>query len=154
VSLPDDEYRVLLQARIAANYWDGTIPDAYAVWAIVFQNQPFQILIQDFGNMSMAFILEQVGPTAPSALLLALFAGGYFNLRPDGVLVSDLVTSSAYDTPVFAFDVENSSLAGFDVGAWAIPVNPATFPTGDYTFEVSDDGYYIVSDDGYYMVMV
>ncbi len=35
-SLPDDLYRRLLYAKVAANSWDGTVPDAYAAWEIAF----------------------------------------------------------------------------------------------------------------------
>lgn len=36
IRLPDDIYRTLLKAKVAANQWDGTIPGAYEVWDTVF----------------------------------------------------------------------------------------------------------------------
>jgi hypothetical protein len=153
VVLADPEYRTLLRARIAANQWDGTIPTAYAVWSIIFANEPFTILIQDNDDMSMAFILLPTSST-PDAVILLLFAGGYFDLRPDGVQVLGHFTSSIYGAPVFGFDTENQVIAGFDVGAWAIEVSPGTFPTRTFDYEVSDDDYFIVSDDGYFMALV
>lgn len=47
VALDDEHYRLLLKARVAANYWDGTIPGAYAAWETMFGPEGFQILIQD-----------------------------------------------------------------------------------------------------------
>ena len=36
-SLPDYNYRILLKATIAANYWDGTIPGAVNAWNLLFR---------------------------------------------------------------------------------------------------------------------
>lgn len=119
VSLPDDSYRTLLYATIAANNWDGTVPGAYSAWNTIFQPLGYQILIQDNQDMSMDIAL--IGPT-PDAVTLALFTGGYLNLRPAGVLLNTYYTQSVPNAPVFGFDIENSSISGFDVGAWAVPV--------------------------------
>ena len=51
VDLPDDAYRVLLKAKIAANSWDGTIPGAYAIWSEIFTSS--HLIIQDNQDMSM-----------------------------------------------------------------------------------------------------
>jgi hypothetical protein len=47
VRLDDDHYRILLRARIVANYWDGTIPGAYKAWDTLFKDTGYQVLIQD-----------------------------------------------------------------------------------------------------------
>jgi hypothetical protein len=44
--LDDDHYRVLLRAKIIANYWDGTVPGAYEAWDALFQGQ-YYIIIQN-----------------------------------------------------------------------------------------------------------
>jgi hypothetical protein len=118
-SLPDDSYRTLLYATIAANNWDGTVPGAYTAWNTIFQPLGYQILISDNQDMSMNITL--IGPT-PDAVTLALFTEGYLNLRPAGVLLNTYYTQSIPDVPVFGFDVENTSISGFDVGAWAVPI--------------------------------
>jgi hypothetical protein len=148
VALPDDAYRILLYAVIAANSWDGTVPSAYTIWNGLFSAFGYEILIQDNQDMSMGIVL--IGPT-PNAVTLALFAGGYLNLRPAGVLVEFYAIPSEPDTPVFGFDAVlsayvvtsagdqvvtstgqpvviggssgSSSVAGFDQGAWVIPVS-------------------------------
>lgn len=114
-TLPDDAYRTLLKARVVANQWNGSIPNAYEAWDTLFAGTGTSILIQDNDNMSMTYALT--GPI-PDALTLALFEGGYLNLKPAGVRIDDFVTPSVPDTPYFGFDVENLSIAGFDVGAW------------------------------------
>jgi hypothetical protein len=88
-TLSDDQYRLLLKAKIASNHWDGTVPGAYAIWAIVFQFEPFTILIQDNQDMTMQFTL--VGTNIP-AVTKALLTNGLIALIPAGV-------SATYVTP-------------------------------------------------------
>jgi hypothetical protein len=118
VSLPDDQYRILLYATIAANNWDGTVPTAYTAWNTIFAPLGYSILIEDNQNMTMDVVL--VGPS-PDAVTLALFTGGYLNLRPAGVGINNYYLPSVPGSPVFGMDVETASIAGFDVGGWVIP---------------------------------
>lgn len=120
VTLPDDSYRLLLKAVIAANHWDGTVPGAYAIWAIVFSLYNFTILLQDNQDMSMDIIFLVVG-TIP-AVTLGLLTNGFLTMRPAGVLINGYWQPSVPGSPVFALDTEGPSLAGLDVGVWAIPV--------------------------------
>jgi hypothetical protein len=115
--LSDEDYRMLLRAKIAANRWDGTIPGAYAVWAEVFGDDP-QILIQDNQDMSMTIAL--VG-SPPTAVVKSLLTNGYIPLKPAGVRVNYVVSP---DTgPLFAWDVVNGvTLDGWDAGRWGIPL--------------------------------
>ncbi|MBB3004350.1 hypothetical protein FHX57_006732 [Paraburkholderia tropica] len=119
VSLPDSQYRILLYATIAANNWDGTVPDAYNAWSTIFQPLGYSILISDNQDMTMDIVL--VGPQ-PDAVTLALFVGGYLNLRPAGVGINNYYLPSVVGSPVFGFDVETTSISGFDVGGWVIAV--------------------------------
>lgn len=119
VSLPDNAYRTLLYAVIAANNWDGTVPGAYTSWNTIFEPLGYSILIEDGQDMTMTVAL--IGPT-PDAVTLALFTGGYLNLRPAAVGITFYYTQSVPNVPIFGFDAENPSISGFDVGAWAVSV--------------------------------
>jgi len=120
VALPDDAYRTLLRAKILANKWDGTVPAAYAAWAVVFQGK-YQIVIQDNGDMSM--IIGLVG-TLPDAVTLALLTGGYLSLKPAGVRIAAYALPTIANTPLFGFDANGVGIAGFDTGAFANCVYP------------------------------
>jgi hypothetical protein len=122
VRLPDDAYRTLLRATIAANQWDGSIPQAYVIWDTLFAATGTSILIQDNGDMSMFFALS--GPE-PDAVTLALLTGGYLALKPAGVGISAYFVPSVPDTPFFGLDVENDAIAGLDVGALATELSPS-----------------------------
>lgn len=111
-SLPDDAYRTLLKAKIAANSWDGTTDGAYAIWDSVFTD--ITILIQDFQDMT--YNLAIVGGIVDS-LTLALLTGGYIPLKPEGVRVNEYLV--AINTgPAFAWDVDAPLLQGWDTGSW------------------------------------
>lgn len=117
--LPDDAYRTLIRARIAANRWDGTTTGAYAVWDAIFT--AFTILIID--KQDMSYDLALVGGIVDS-LTLALLTGGYLPLKPEGVRINQVLVP--VDTnPAFAWDlVETDLVAGWDTGSWLreIPV--------------------------------
>lgn len=115
VVLPDAQYRTLLFATSAANQWDGTIPGAYEIWNTLFAGTGIGILIQDYGNMHMALALT--GPV-PDAVTLALFTGGFLNLKPAGVHIDNYYTPVVPDTPYFGWGVENASISGWSVGYW------------------------------------
>lgn len=120
VDLPDDSYRVLLKAKIAANSWDGTIPGAYAIWATVFTNS--QLVIQDNQDMSMV-----VGITGQPLSIVdqALLTNGYIPLKPEGVRIQYYAIAPAAGA-LFAWDTdEGTALAGWDAGQWAIELIPA-----------------------------
>jgi len=118
--LPDDSYRTLIRAKIAANLWDGTTDRAYAIWDAVFPT--ITILIQDHQNMS--YDLAFVGGIIDS-LTLALITGGYIPLKPEGVKVN-VYYIPINPGPMFCWDLDETTLvAGWETGSWAREVVPS-----------------------------
>lgn len=111
--LPDDAYRTLIRAKIAANQWDGTTDGAYAIWDAIFPN--VTILIQD--NQDMSYAIALVGGPI-DALTIALLVRGYLNLKPEGVRISEYFVS-VDDNPMFAWDLESALLGGWEEASWA-----------------------------------
>lgn len=116
--LPDDSYRLLIKAKIAANRWDGSIPGAYEVWTTVFENS--YIIIQDNQNMSM---IVGIAGEQLDTVSKALLTGGYIPLKPEGVRV-EYYAVSPVDGPLFAWDCDSPALAGWDIGSWALELQP------------------------------
>lgn len=113
ISLPDDTYRLLLAAKIAANNWDGTRDGAYDIWEAAFAESGLIILIQDNQDMS---IIVGVAGAPPSAILEQLLMQGYIPLKPAGVRISYYaVIPGGGDGSLFAWDCDSAALNGWDV---------------------------------------
>lgn len=110
--LPDDAYRTLIKAKIAANRWDGTTEGAYDIREQIFTT--LTILIKD--NQDMSYDLGFYGGTIDS-LTLALIIQGYIPLKPEGVRLAGVFTP-ANDGPLFAWDLDSDFLKGWDEGSW------------------------------------
>ncbi|AOI65565.1 hypothetical protein WS51_18360 [Burkholderia territorii] len=80
--------------------------------------QGTRVFIEDHQDMSMTI---GIAGKVPSAVFLALLAGGYIPLKPEGVRVNYTIVSSVDNEPLFGFDVNNQYIAGFDTGAWGVP---------------------------------
>lgn len=117
-SLPDDAYKNLLRARIAANNWDGTIESAYAIWAAIFPK--YQLLFQD--NQNMTYDLGITGGIV-DALTLALITMGYLPLRPEGVRIVKYYVATD-SNKAFGWDVGSALLGGWDEASWLREVYP------------------------------
>lgn len=115
--LPDAQYLLLIKARIAANSWDGTTEGAYAIFGLLFPDLTF--LIQDNENMTMAIAV--IGPM--DSLTQALLTGGYLPLKPEGVHINEYIVTPT--GPLFAWDVQSSSLDGWDTGVWGSEFLPS-----------------------------
>lgn len=109
VSLGDEQYRTLIRAKIAANHWDGSIPDAYRLLSLVFPDHV--PVISDYGDMSM--FIGLIG--SPLGVVeTALFSGGYLSIKPAGVQIVAHGLSPSY--PFFGLDADNNSVGGLDNG--------------------------------------
>ena len=123
VSLPDDVYRLLLKAKVAANHWDGAKEGAYEIWESAFADQGSIILIQD--NQDMSIVIGIAG-VAPSAVLEQLLTQNYIPLKPSGVRVAYYaVTPDSGDGSLFAWDCDSAALNGWDHASWPRLIYPA-----------------------------
>ena len=120
VSLPDDAYRTLLRAKVAANAWDGTIPGAYEIWETVFAGTGSIVVIQD--NQDMSIIVGLAGVRGDS-VTIALFTGGYIPLKPEGVRVQWYAVTPQ-GGPLFAWGCDSEALGGWDEASWPELVSP------------------------------
>src|SRR5690606_18608931 len=106
--LDDENYRLILKAKIIQNKWRGTKKELYNFWSQYFPSNP--ILIQD--NQDMTMNVQVVGMTG---LKKELVENGYIVPKPAGVRVNHVFA----DEPVFAYDFDTEFLGGYGRGAWA-----------------------------------
>ncbi|KVU22324.1 hypothetical protein WK65_18495 [Burkholderia ubonensis] len=112
--LDDDTYRLVIRAKIGANHWDGTLDQSAAILNSIF-GADTHVFIEDHQDMSMTI---GISGKVPSAVFLALLAGGYIPLKPEGVRVNYTIVTTVDGAPLFGFDMNNQFVAGFDAGAW------------------------------------
>ncbi len=116
IKLPDDTYRMLLKAKVAANSWDGTRDGAYEIWKSVFADRGLIVLIQD--NQDMSIIIGVAG--APmSGVFQELLIQGYIPLKPAGVSVEYYaVPPRGIGGALFAWNCDSDALNGWDKASW------------------------------------
>lgn len=125
VSLPDDLYRRLLKAKIAANAWDGYVEGAYAVWEAAFADTGALILIQDNQDMSMSVGIAGMPPDAVTKQLLLQ---QYIPLKPEAVRIKWYAVTPD-GGPLFAWNCDSAALAGWagsdrQGGRWPLVLRP------------------------------
>lgn len=107
--LPDDLYRVLLKATIAKFNWQGGIEELYKNWDQLLPD--IKISIRDNQDMTMDITLVGV----KNEQLKEMIRLGYIIPKPQGVRLNMQVSAN----PVFAYDLDNSSFAGYEKGEWS-----------------------------------
>lgn len=105
-TLTDAVYRILLQATIARNQWNGLLVSLPSIWAGLFPSG--RLIVNDNQNMSCTILLSG----SFSSIIQDLIVNGYIVPRPEGVLY----TYSFAELPVFGADLNNSFVAGADIG--------------------------------------
>ena len=123
VVLDDDTYRALLFAKIIMNTWDGSANQAAEALDQIFRLSPGTFAtIQDNFDMTMTVGVSGV---IPPASVISLVTNNEFDVRPVGVGINYFVTS-VNTRALFGLDIQDSSIAGFDTGAWS--GQPGTIP--------------------------
>jgi len=112
----DDYYRIILKVRILNNHWQCNKPSAYELANELFAGLGFSFFIEDHADLSIT--LGVIGTGVPSAEIITLLTGGYMDVKPVTIRIAGYAYQSGAG-PIFAFDIENTSFAGFDVGSWA-----------------------------------
>lgn len=137
VVLPDDQYRTLLRAKVVANHWNGAIDkdpslyvngdvngqlkpgaidtSAYAIFDAIFAGTGFTFFIEDHGDLTMSLGLIGMNP---DPLTLALFKGGYLDVKPAGVRIKDYVTATG-SGKIFSWGIESPIFGGWGEASWA-----------------------------------
>ncbi len=107
--LLDEDYRVLLKAKIIKNHWKGQIQNLYDLWNELFPGS--QIVIIDNQDMTM-----DVGIYGNlTATIVDLITNGYIIPKPIGVGINFYFGT----LPVFGFGIDNAYISGFGIGNWA-----------------------------------
>lgn len=104
--LDDATYRLLLQARVAQNHWNGRIDSLIQIWQQLFPGGP--LVVEDHQDMTVDLYVGG----AFTSIVQDLILDGYIIPRPQGVLY---IISFAV-LPMFGVDRYDAYVAGFDGG--------------------------------------
>jgi len=104
--LDDATYRILLQAQIGRNTWNGTIDGLQQLWLGLFPNG--RLVVQD--NQDMTFNVILTGSF--TSIIEEIITHDLIVPRPEGVLINYIFS----ETPIFGADLSNSFIAGADLG--------------------------------------
>lgn len=107
--LDDSTYRLLLQATVLRNHWNGLLSSLRTIWNALFPGG--LLLFTDNQNMTVNFYIA-----APfTSIIEDLISHDLILPRPQGVLY---IYSFAGE-PLFGFDQSTAAVAGFDLGHFA-----------------------------------
>ena len=92
--LGDDDYRLLIRARIALNYWDGTNEGAAKIFSDVFPD--FGIILEDGQDASINVVLRGTF----SDLQIEMINAGLLIPHPAGILMTYEVPHTIVSTSI------------------------------------------------------
>lgn len=104
--LDDTSYRLLLQAKVAANHWNGQIDTLIRIWQNLFPGG--LIIVNDEQNMTVQIFVGG----AFTSIVIDLILNGYVIPRPQAV---QYLISFA-NLPIFGCDRNDAYVAGADRG--------------------------------------
>lgn len=106
--LDDENYRLVIKAKILQNQWDGTNQSIKTLFNSVFPDKT--LVIQDNQDMTMKATIIGL----ENELHKQLLNHGYIIPKPSGVgLEVSIITNK-----IFAFDRSDQSFGGWDEGEW------------------------------------
>lgn len=108
-SLSDDTFRLIIQARIMSNHWDGTLEGWTKIIDFAFPNASYNVV----DNQDMSVNVVVIDPSATMEMIALLF-NGYIVPKPSGVRV----TWTIQDNPLFGWDANTNFIKGWDSGIW------------------------------------
>jgi hypothetical protein len=116
--LDDDNYRILLKAKIIINLWDGTISEMATIWSSLFPSS--NLVVTDNQDMTMNVgILGEV-----SLMVRDMVKYGYIIPKPQSVGINYFFYG---DGPIFGYDIDNEYFSGYDKGKWALTEKTTLF---------------------------
>lgn len=113
VELNDNDYKLLLISKIAANHFDGSFQQYQLILSSLFVGYGFIMTAVDNQDMSIDIYVTGAVPTP---LQLALMQSGYLPPKPEGVRINGITVIGS--DPAFGTDHDDALINGPDIGAF------------------------------------
>ncbi|KOY60942.1 DUF2612 domain-containing protein [Photorhabdus heterorhabditis] len=85
VKLDDDNYRIVIKAKIGANNWDGTAESLNNILSFIHSHNNISISFED--NLDMSFTVTVRGKVI-SSITKEIIHQGYLSIKPMGITVN------------------------------------------------------------------
>ncbi|GLG01589.1 hypothetical protein Alches_16290 [Alicyclobacillus hesperidum subsp. aegles] len=108
--LDDDHYRLVLQAKIVRNQWDGTVGEIYDIWNAAFPGT--QLALVDNQDMTMTANITNLEDNLAAELVTA----GLIIPRPLGVELNVMASTS-----ITSQEYIGSVVSGYDIVRLSVP---------------------------------
>lgn len=132
--LDDYAYRNLLKAKIAKNMWKGKVEDLREIWLNLF-GKP--IIIQDNQDMTIDVVVVGISDQMTKNLIQK----GYIVPKPQSVGLNYAFSEDA----VFGYDMETSTIKGYDHAEWMDPN-----PRDSFSYDMEDEEHRLFGYDEAY----
>jgi hypothetical protein len=113
IALSDNDYRLLLRSKIAANHFDGSFQQYQQILSSLFVGSGTTLIAVD--NQDMSIDIYVLG-NPPTPLQLTLMQAGFLPPKPEGVRINGFILIGG--TPIFGLDHDDAFISGPDVGAF------------------------------------
>lgn len=110
-TLNDEDYRFLIKAKIAQNYWDGSREKIFEIWDNLFPNVKLN-LIDNQDMTCLVFVNAEI----LTENQINMFFAGLLVPRPVGVQYNYVFGEGA----IFSFDMDTEYFKGWDEGTWVV----------------------------------
>lgn len=110
-NLNDEDYRFLIKAKIAQNYWDGSREKIFEIWDNLFPDVKLNLI--DNQDMSCIIFINAEYLTENQ---INMILAGLLIPRPAGVQYNYVFGENA----IFSFDMDTEIFKGWDEGHWII----------------------------------
>ena len=107
--LDDEDYRVLIKAKIAKNHWNGTTESIFDIWNSLFPDVALNII----DNMDMTCLVF-VSSSVLTQNQISMFFADLLVPRPVGVQYFYYFAEGAF----FSFDLDSTWFKGWGEGHW------------------------------------
>lgn len=110
-TLNDEDYRFLIKAKIAQNYWDGSREKIFEIWDNLFPDVKLNLI----DNQDMTCLVF-VNAEFLTDNQINMFFAGLLVPRPAGVQYNYVFGEGA----IFSFDMDTEYFKGWDEGTWVV----------------------------------
>jgi hypothetical protein len=129
VELDDSDYRLLLEAKVVANHWNGTIQQAYNSWDQIFGADNVPVVILQTGKTPLTLVATVNGVV--STVIAPLFGElSYIAIQDMGNMQMMFILTGQQPNAIVSAIFSSSAIALGTAGVTVYLAMPSVYPGG------------------------